>query len=156
MDGVRSYLLSVTGAAILCCIASRFLGKKGAGSVARLLTGLFLTFTVLRPLADRNIDFLSDFSLDYGDDAAQAVAQGEEISKKALAQLIKEETGAYILKKANQLHADIQVSVEVSDDPVPKPVRLQISGSIAPNAKIQLQTMIEQQLGISKENQKWT
>lgn len=154
MEDLRAYLLSVTAAAVLCGLAERFLGKK-AGA-ARFLTSVFLVLTVLRPLGQLDSRFWQDIHLDIPGGAEEAVAQGEIQSRQAMAQVIKEETGAYILKKAQQLNADIQVSVEVSDEALPMPVGVRITGSIAPYAKLQLQTFLEQQLGISKENQQWT
>lgn len=101
-------------------------------------------------------DLLSEIDLDFQRSAQQAVDQGKEESQKAMAQIIKQETAAYILEKAQSLGAQIQVSVEVSDADLPIPVGVRISGTVAPYAKVQLQTFLEQQLGISKENQRWT
>lgn len=156
MDAARAYLLSVTGAALLCAMANGFLGKKGSAGAARLLTGLFLGLTVLKPLGNWNPDFFEDISFSISDAAQEAVEQGEGLSKKELANIIKEKTSAYILEKAKQYNAELHVVVEVSDDTIPVPVRVRIMGQIGPYAKSQLQTIIQEQLGISKENQQWT
>lgn len=156
MDGVGSYLLSVTGAVLLCGLADRFLGKNGVAATAKLITGVFLTLTVLHPLASADGQFWKQLSIDVSDRAEEAVAQGEILSRNAMAQIIKEETAAYILEKAKTFDADIQVQVELSQEQIPKPVGVRITGAVAPYAKTQLQAMIEEQLGISKENQRWT
>lgn len=156
MDAVRSYLLSVCGAALLCGIADRFLGKKGPAAAARVLTGLFLAFTVLQPLGKWDTEEFFDLDFDISDTAEKAVAQGQAQAQKSMTKIIKQEAAAYILEKAKTLHADIQVTVEVSDDSLPIPVSAQITGNVSPYAKSQLQAMMEQQLGISKENQRWT
>lgn len=148
--------MSVSAAALVCAIAGRFLGKKGPAAIARALTGIFLVFTLIEPLTGLPEDLLTKIDLDFQRSAQQAVDQGKEESKKAMAQIIKQETAAYILEKARSLQADIQVSVEVTDDDLPIPVGVRISGTLAPYAKVQLQTYLEQQLGISKENQRWT
>lgn len=156
MEALRSYLLSVTAAAVLCGLADRFLGKKGGAVAARFLTGIFLVLTVLRPLGQMDSRFWEDIHVDISGEAEDAVAQGKNQTQKAMAQIIKQEAGTYILKKAKELNADIQVTVEVSDEPLPTPVSVRITGTIAPYAKLQLQTILEQQLSISKENQQWT
>lgn len=156
MDTLRSYLLSVTAAALLCSIAYRFLGNKGVGNGARFLTSVFLVLTVLQPLGKQELDFLNQFQLELSSAGNAVVADGKEDSQKAMAQIIKTEVAAYILEKAKELHLNIQVTVEVSDDPLPIPISVMISGQTTPYSKIQLQNIIEQQLGISKENQRWT
>lgn len=156
MEGIRAYLLSVSAAALLCGIANRFLGKNTAAAAAKILTGLFLTLTVLQPLGKWDPSLLENLTFDLSDAGEQAVAQGEKQTQKALAQCIKEETAAYILEKARELKADIHVTVEVSEGRIPVPTGVQISGTVSPYARTRLQTIIEEQLGIAKENQRWT
>lgn len=157
MDAVRTYLLSVCGAALLCAVANRFLGQKGGTSGAgKLLTGLFLALTVLQPLASADMSILEDISFNIDFEAEQAVLEGEEETKNAMAQIIKDRTAAYILQKAEALRVDITAEVIMSDDNIPVPKMVYLSGTVAPYAKKQLQTMIEQELGIAKENQIWT
>lgn len=156
MQSIGAYLLSVSGAAILCGLADRFLGKSGASSVAKLLTGLFLTLTILSPLKNLSTDSLRDFSVDISISAQDAVARGKETTQKAMADIIKEQTQAYILHRASALQADVSVTVEVSDDTIPVPIGVRIIGSITPSAQARLAAMLEQELGISKENQQWT
>lgn len=156
MDGIAQYLLSVTGAAILCGIVGRFLGKKGASGVAKLVTGLVLTLAVVAPLKTLRADMEKDFSFDFSEQAQEAICDGRENARAALADIIKEQTGAYILQKANALGADIRVSVEVSDDDLPTPVRVSIDGTADAYTKKRLQAVIEQDLGIAKEDQRWT
>lgn len=156
MEDLRTYLLAVSGAALLCGITGRFLGKKGAGASAKLIAGIFLLIIVLRPLGNRNTNLFTNLSFDVSDAAQAAVSRGEEQSQKAMAQVIMEQTEAYILEKAAEHHVTLQVKVELTKDALPTPVAVEISGTVAPYTKLQLQTWIEQQLGISKENQQWT
>ncbi len=155
MEGVSAYLLSVSGAAILCAIANRFWGKKSTGTIGKMITSLFMVLTVLHPLADMNIDFWNDMSFGIEQDAADAVQQGRQETQNAMAEIIKEKTAAYILKKAQSLGAEISVEVAVTDEAIPMPERILIRGNAAPYARQQLQVLIAQDLGISKENQIW-
>lgn len=87
------------------------------------------------------------------DDAEDAAAMGENLARDSMADIIKEETEAYILDKAADLHANLRVEVAVGEDNLPAAVT--ISGEASPYARRQIQAMIANDLGISKENQKW-
>ena len=77
-----------------------------------------------------------------------------EVRNRALlAQIISEQTEAYILDKAADLHANLHVEVTVGEDNLPTAVTL--SGEASPYARRQIQAIIANDLGISKENQKW-
>lgn len=96
---------------------------------------------------------MPDFSLRCMDDAEDAAAMGENLARDSMADIIKEETEAYILDKAADLHANLRVEVAVGEDNLPAAVT--ISGEASPYARRQIQAMIANDLGISKENQKW-
>ena len=96
---------------------------------------------------------MPDFSLGYMGDAEDAAAMGENLARDSMADIIKEETEAYILDKAADLHANLHVEVIVGEDNLPTAVTL--SGEASPYARRQIQAIIANDLGISKENQKW-
>ena len=96
---------------------------------------------------------MPDFSLRCMDDAEDAAAMGENLARDSMADIIKEETEAYILDKAADLHENLRVEVAVGEDNLPAAVT--ISGGASPYARRQIQAMIANDLGISKENQKW-
>ena len=156
MEPIREYLLSVTVAAMFCAVARRLLEKKGTpAAMGKLLTGLFMTFTVLSPLTNFSIGPLRDVTEDFRQQAQQAVQEGEEYANSALRQSITERTQAYILDKAESLGADIQVEVMLSNDLYPVPRQVRLSGDVSPYARMQLKKILES-LGISEENQIWT
>ena len=157
MQGLVAYILSVTAAALIATIATRLLRDHGlSAQIGNVWVGLFLLLSLLRPLTDLKIPDLSDWHSDQQQSAAQAVAKGEAVSKAALAQRIKSQTEAYILNKAASLQVQLQVEVILSDDTLPVPAAVKLSGTISPYAKGQLQQILWQELGISKENQQWT
>lgn len=157
MGLVKEYMLRIVAAGLICGAATRLLAGKGAAAVVgKMLTGLFLAIVILSPLADLD---LGSWETEWGDlqaDAQAAVTAGKENSTAALRRVIKERTEAYILDKAQSLAVQIAVEVTLSDDPVPVPVAVRLSGNISPYAKQQLQTIIAQDLGIPKEAQQWT
>lgn len=157
MEDIKTYLLGLVGAAVICGIVTRLVGEKGTqGAMVKLIAGLFLTFTVIRPLSDIRLDSLTDFADIYADAGAQAAASGECMTKDALRASIKAQTEAYILDKAAGLALSLEVEVTLSDDAIPLPASVRLSGKTSPYAKLRLQTIIAQDLGIDKEHQVWT
>ena len=155
MEHIREYLLSVTAAAIFCGLLKSLSAKQGStGGILRLICGIFLTLTVIRPLADIHPEDLDLFSHQIRQDAHAAVEAGEDYGKTAMARIIKEETEAYILDKALAFDADITVEVTVSGDP-PVPTGCFIRGKLSPYARRQLKHILEQDLGIGEEAIQW-
>lgn len=69
--------------------------------------------------------------------------------------IIKVEAEAYILDKAAAMNVSLEVSVTVEGDP-PVPAAAQLSGEVSPYAKQQLEKILWEDLGISKEYLEWT
>lgn len=157
MEDIKIYLLGIVGAAVICGIITRFVGEKGTqGAMVKLIAGLFLTFTVIRPIANIRLDGWSDFADLYSDSGVEAAAAGERMTKDALRSSIKAQTEAYILDKAAALALNLEVDVTLSDDEIPIPATVRLSGKSSPYAKLRLQAIITQDLGIDKEHQIWT
>jgi hypothetical protein len=77
MEDIKAYLLGIVGAAVVCGIATRLIDDKGTqGAMIKLIAGLFLAFTVIRPIANIQLDGLTDFADVYTDAGAAAVAEG--------------------------------------------------------------------------------
>lgn len=156
MDSLRSYILSIVAGAIVCGIVIKLLGEKGTqGAMAKLMAGLFLTFTVIRPIADIRLDKMGDIMDIYTADAMTAVEAGSQITRDALIQSIKAQCEAYILDKAEDLGLTLQVAVTLSEDEMPVPIGVTLSGAAAPYAKGRLSAILSEELGIEKEAQKW-
>jgi len=157
MEGLKAYLISVTAASIICGIVNALAGKRGAvSSVLKLLTGLFLALTVIRPVIRLSLSEIELYLDSISTKADAAVADGEIVASRELASIIKAETEAYILDKAASLGVDLQVDVILSDNAPPLPVEVLLIGAASPYAKAQLSAMIADELGIPKEAQRWT
>ena len=156
MEGVREYLLSVTSAALLCGILSALAGEKGSLSgLNRMISGLFLSFLVIAPLADvqiRDLSFLGEGLIDQGHANVQ---EGEIAYDQAIRQIITDETRAYIMDKARDYGAEVQVQITLSEADPPIPESCVISGQLSPYAKQQLKKILISDLGIPEENQSW-
>lgn len=155
MGQLRQYVISVVAAAFVCGITLGLFPKGGCRELVKFVCGLFLALAVLHPLARFDFSRMTDLELLLTDDAAQAVAVGENLNREALCDIIKAETEAYILDKAAELDAPIQAEVTLSGTDTPVPVSVRLSGDVSPYVRQQLTRMMQEELGISKENQLW-
>lgn len=153
---MKEYVLSIVAAAIVCAVSRCILGKKTAtGRMVSLLSSILMAATVIAPLGNITFDGISDFWATLSADAEKYVAEGTAIAEKQEANIIKSQTEAYILDKADRMDLQIAVEVELDGDNGNIPCSVVISGSISPYAQMQLGAYIEDTLGIAKENQKW-
>ena len=157
MNSVGAYILRLTAAAVICGLISGIVGTKGAlASIVKLMTGLFLCFSVISPFLKMNGTSFTGYLEDLQVNGDEIVADGKTAAMKELETIIKSKTEAYILDKAASYGAElaVEVSVDTTETPVPNAVR--VSGQISPYGKKQLQQMIANDLGIALEAQVWT
>lgn len=156
MDGIREYLISVTAAAVLCGILKSLMGEKGnSAALVRLICGIFLALTVIRPLKELNLTDISLLPSGLMAEARATSGEGVDYTRQTKADLIKQQCEAYILDKAQTLGANIQVEIRISDGSEPIPVASMITGNLSPYARNQLSNALEKDLGIAQEDQKW-
>ncbi|MBR6596043.1 MAG: hypothetical protein IKK72_05690 [Oscillospiraceae bacterium] len=156
MDGIREYLISVTAAALLCGILKSLMGEKGSSAaLVRLICGIFLALTVIRPLKELNLQDLSLLPTGLLEEARATSGEGEEYTRLAKEDLIKQQCEAYILDKAQTLEASIQVEILISQEGDPIPAGSIITGNLSPYARNQLSETLTEELGIPQEDQKW-
>lgn len=157
MDGLRSYILSIV-ATCLCCVIFRSLvqGKGSAGAAVNTMCAIILAMTVIYPVARFRIKDLSQYTQTLKITADSLADDGVNISQSQLRSIISEKTCTYILEKASLYDCDIDVDVILSEESIPTPEQVQITGSASPYARTKLSQIIENDLGIPKEMQKWT
>lgn len=156
MESLGQYVIFVISSAMICGVVLGFFPNGAAKELVRMLCGIFLALSVLSPISRIDVAQWTDFDLLFNKDAAQTAAMGEAYSQNALREIIKEETRAYILDKAAALGADISADVSVSGDALPVPVGVQVTGIFSPYVKQRLEVILQEELGIAKENQLWT
>lgn len=155
MEALRGYVLSITVAAVLCSVVKSISPERaGQKKILSLACGIFLLATALRPLGLLQIPGLEDTTEVYREQAEQMTAQAQETAKAQMRVIIKEQTEAYILDKADTLGVRLEVQVELNDEMVPWQVTLQ--GETSPYAKGRLRSSIAQELGIPEERQVWS
>lgn len=156
MDDIRKYLLSIIAAGIICALASQITNSKGSHSaVIKLLTGLFLAITVISPLATVKFSDITAYINEFESEANDAVAAGTDWAEAEMSAIIKKQTEAYILDKAQSMGATLSVKVTVSDTYPPEPLHVTLQGSVDPYKRQILQQIIEDDLSIAKEHQTW-
>ena len=156
MDLIRQYILGIVSAALICAIAFKMLDGKGVSAqLGKMVCGVFLMFTLLQPVS--SFSLVSDVfsSESFYLDGESVAFEGQNSSREQLRAIISDRVEAYILDKASQYDAQLLITVYLSEEDIPVPESITLTGSISPYGKQQLQTMMEQELGIKKEDQKW-
>lgn len=156
MREIGSYLIHITSAALVCGVVIRLLrGGQMISMIGKLLCGLFLAYTIIKPIPELQSLKLREFSDNFNREAMKAVEWGASRTREVLSESIISKTQAYIMEKAKAMDVDLAVEVELSDDDVPIPVSVSLTGNIAPYAKTVLSEQISNELNIPKEKQKW-
>ena len=156
MEVLGKYILSVTSAAIVYSTLQSLLVKNSSSAILlRTIGGLFLTFTVLAPIAELDFDAISDTPWNYSVQGNSFAEQGRQLSEDRLNEIIKTQCEAYILDKAMSYQTPMQVEITLSQDETPVPVAVYLKGSISPYAKNAIQNWLQYDMGIPKENQIW-
>ena len=152
---MKSYILSIVIAAIICSISTSLLDRqKSAGKIIRILSGVLMTVVLLTPLKNFSLSVIPSYLDDISADAQSYVDEGKLSAQHHATAIIKERTEAYILDKAKTMGLDIAVEVQL-DDNNSIPCGVILSGNYAPFEKGVLCNFIVQTLGITEEYQQW-
>ena len=153
MDVVREWLLGVLCAAVAAALVEHLAPEKAVGSICRMAGGILLLIAVVRPI----------LHVDMGTFAAAVVPTWSEITDSQMAgedlalikNIIGEETGAYILDKAESLGIPCTQVVVTCDtkDNVPYPSAVQIFGPLGEEQRCTLSRVIESELAIPEQRQ---
>ena len=156
MDDLRVYVLHLTATTLICAVIMRFLkGNSASKIMIKLLCGIVLTCSIIQPVKQFDFNYIREFAVEFQQEADQAVKWGKDTASAAWAESISQGTEAYILEKAKAMEVDLTVEVELSDDEIPVPISVLLTGHVAPYVKSVLSDTISQDLNIPKENQLW-
>lgn len=156
MPDLGAYILSMGIAALIIGILTSFTDTKSSvGVLTRMVCGLFLALTVIKPIGNLNYDYLTAFAQSYEEKGDVSAAMGEDLANDALREIIKQKSEAYILDKASTYNVQLEVQVTVGDGDAAVPEFVTITGNASPYVRTRLQTMIADELGIPKERQIW-
>lgn len=153
---MKSYVLSVISASFICGIIELLLKKDSAiGKISRLLGRLLIVISLIAPLTTITFHDLYEYIDSVHINAEAYAEEGKNIARNQATEIIMPKLEAYILDKAAQLQCDLSVNILLSDDTIPVPIAIELSGNVSPYAKGVLCSYIEETLGIARENQRW-
>ncbi len=156
MNAVQTYLISVISAAIIVSIAILLTKDNGMISVVvKIMSGLILSITIIKPLISQGYFDFTQYIADVGIEAESYIDSGKITADTQWQKIIKDRVEAYIFDKATALGLDLTVNVRLSENDPYIPVSVSLAGSVSPYTKSSLSQIIENELGIPKENQEW-
>ena len=152
IEDLRIWLLGVIAAAFATAILGGSLPKTAAGTIGKVAGGLILLLALLRPVGGVEVDRLSGLYDGYASEIDKQIEAYRQSNQTEMAEIIEQETAAYISKKAEAYGVRCQVQVETSlrdGVPVPCAVRLYTQKNS------ELSQWIERELGIASAEQTW-
>ena len=153
MEAVRAWLTSVVLVSVLLSAAQSLIPPGTVRKAAGFTGGLILLLVLLQPVLGADLGRLE---LDFDGYQAEIADRQEELAAaqtETRAELIAEETEAYIWDKAGELGVEVTARVETrtGGDGVPVPWSAELTGQRSGA----LSSYLEAELGIPAERQVW-
>ena len=152
MAGLRSWLLALVAASLICALADALMPKGAVKRVGRLVCGLVLPSAILSPLAGLDVESGQSWlerhlaSVEF-----QRAALEEEVNGQ-MKVIIEQEYAAYIVDKAAQLGAACSARTECRrDGGLYLPQRVEVTGAVPPPLQAELVQIIVRDLGVPEE-----
>lgn len=155
MGAVRSWLLAVIAAALLCAVADALMPPGAVKRVGRLVCGLVLIGAILSPLAALDLEGSQRWLEGYLVSVRTRETELEETVNDQIKVIIEQKYAAYIVDKAAQLGLTCRARVEcgLSEDGLYLPVRTEVTGSMTADVQGRLIRIILSDLGVPAESQ---
>lgn len=150
------YLLAIVAAALAVSLAASIPQKKSIKQIVTLLGGAILLIALIRPVISLHFGDLEEYLSRFEPDEAliSGALQQEQNETSAL---ITQATREYILDKARELGASVEVEIELAalSDSYQYPYRVRLTGTWTVGQRQELSEYISQTLGIPEERQIW-
>lgn len=155
MGAVRSWLLTVITASLICALADALIPPGAVRKVGRLVCGLALLGAVLSPLARLDLSGGQRWLQDYLACLENREAELAETVNGQMKIIIEQEYAAYIVDKAAQLGLTCGIRVEcgLSEEGLYLPLRVRVSGALTEREQVQLAQIIREDLGVPESEQ---
>ncbi len=154
MEQLKTWIMGLAGAALLCAIASELTPEGKTKSVQRLLCGIVMTLAFLSPIAEADFGSYAVEMAKYRIYGEELTARAGDVSNALSRTFIEEETEAYILDKAKELGctlAGAKAELRWSSEGCWYPVSAELDGDY----NKALSELLETELGIVRRQQKW-
>lgn len=159
MEILRSWITTVTAASILVSAAVAVTPKGSMQKMVRFVGGLVLLLALTAPLKDFNSEDLAFYSMQYRADYEQYEEKLIDENTAMIKTIIEDKTRTYILQKADELGIECNAAVTaVSREdgyPYPEEIVIETDAGVDPTLKAKLSRVLESELGVPKEKQKW-
>ena len=153
---IGKYLISVSATAILLSLVQTILPKGAISKVCSFVGGLLVVIAVLSPLAEIDYDGLARSFMRSANATINAELPAYNRQNELLTEIIKQNCETYIWDKANELGADLEVDVTLSDDEdYPCPISVVLTGKATTQQQYLLKEYIQSDMGIPIQRQEW-
>ena len=153
MGALREWLTSVVVVSVLLAVVQTLIPEGTVRKIGAFTGGLILLVTLLQPLLGVDFEDLELRLEQSRETVEQRQQELEQAGEREMAELIEQQTAAYIWDKADALGLDLsaEVRVERGPDGIPLPVSATLTGTYSEA----LSAYLERELGIPRERQVW-
>lgn len=157
MDLIRNWLIGVTAAAMVVALADSLVPEGAVKKIGKLAGGLLMIVAILQPLAGLNYETLAAALANYRMETEGYSSALKTENERLMKTIIEEQTGAYIQDKAGELAVvcTAQVTCQVTGDGNLYPASVVIYGELTQEQVNALSRIIEGDLAIPAENQRY-
>lgn len=152
MEWLRSWLLSVTCAAMIAAVADALCPKGFPKTLTRIAGGLLLLLAALGPIRALDEDALARGMAQL---AASGGAVETETQEDMIKSIIAQETAAYISDKAAELgieEAQVEVRCRMTEDGFPAPESVEVRGKGSQEAWTRLEAALETDFALGQDS----
>ena len=147
MEAARQWLLGVLSVCLVCALADALMPKGGVKRVGQLVCGLVMALAILAPAADFDLAGGQRWLEDYLAGVGRREDELEEQVNMGMKTIIEERYAAYIVDKAAGLGLSC---CEPDGEGLWLPVRAELTGAAAPEARAELAALLEAELGLTE------
>ena len=156
MQAMRDYLMCVCIGSILLSLLQTLLPEGKYQKVLDFSGSIMLLLIVISPVVNLDASEILGTVSEYLNQDYKVDLEIVSNNQERIEQVIIDSCATYILDKAEMIGADITVVVRLDvKDNVPYPTGVELSGAYNDQQKQILSNILEQELGIPKEEQKW-
>ena len=146
------YLLSVVSVCVLAMLVTHLFKSSTTANVIRLISGLLILLVVVAPLSGADLSELAELIKPHD---TQMLDDAKENAHERFAAQVAKSTELHIEQIALGFGFEVKASVSVSQDELPKPIRVQIIGTPPPEGMKKLSEYIENNLAVPRDSQTW-
>lgn len=154
MEGIRSYLVSIMAAAMICALLTMIVGEKtNPGKIIKVLSGIMLITVIVKPVIEIKASNWSGLSLEIQEKCNLAVLEGEKQAKEAFTQEATSAIENRVKTEAEKIGCAVSATVSWGDEM--RINQIVLEGNVSPYAKIRLSKWIQENLAIPEGSQLW-